>query len=86
MDFPCGSMVKNLPSNVGGLDVQSLDQEDLLEKEITIHSRVLAWKISWTEESGRLQCKGWQGVRHSLATEYSCTTSIRFKDLNFRMS
>jgi len=45
MGFPCSSVVKNLPDNAGDLNVQSLDQEDLLEKEITIHSHVLAWKI-----------------------------------------
>ena len=34
--------------------VQSLGQEDLLEEEIGTHSSTLAWKISWTEEPGRL--------------------------------
>ena len=36
------------------LEVQSLDEEDLLEKELVIHSSVLAWEISWTEEPGEL--------------------------------
>ena len=35
--------------------VQSLGQEDLLEKEMATHSSILAWKIPWTEEPGRLQ-------------------------------
>ena len=35
--------------------VQSLDQEDPLEKEISTHSSILAWKIRWTEEPGELQ-------------------------------
>ena len=35
--------------------VRSLDREDLLEKEMAIHSRTLAWKIPWVEEPGRLQ-------------------------------
>ena len=35
--------------------VWSLGQEDLLEKEMETHSSILAWKISWTEESGGLQ-------------------------------
>ena len=35
--------------------VQSLGQEDPLEKEMATHSSILAWKIPWTEESGRLQ-------------------------------
>ena len=38
--------------------VRSLDQEDLLEKEMATHSNTLAWKIPWTEEPGRLQSKG----------------------------
>ena len=39
--------------------VQSLGREDLLEKEIT-HSSILAWKIPWMEEAGRLQSMGLQ--------------------------
>ena len=35
--------------------VQSLGQEDPLEYEMAIHSSILAWKIPWTEEPGRLQ-------------------------------
>ena len=44
--------------------VQSLGQEDLLEKEMATHSSILAWKIAWTEEAGRLQSMGSQRVRH----------------------
>ena len=44
--------------------VQSLGQEDLLEKEMATHSSILAWKIPWTEEPGRLQSMGSQRVRH----------------------
>ena len=40
--------------------VQSLGQEDPLEKEMATHSCVLAWKIPWTEELGRLQSMGSQ--------------------------
>ena len=47
-------MVKHLPV-VWETWVQSLGWEDLLKKEITTHSSILAWKIPWTEESGRLQ-------------------------------
>ena len=43
--------------------VQSLGQEDLLEKEMATHSSILAWRIPWMEESGRLQSMGWQRVR-----------------------
>ena len=40
--------------------VQSLGQEDPLEKEIVTHSSTLAWKMPWTEEPGRLQSMGSQ--------------------------
>ena len=57
-------MVKHLPI-VQETWVQSLGREDLLEKEMATHSSILAWKISWTEEPGRLQSKGEQRVGHS---------------------
>ena len=38
--------------------VRSLDREDPLEKEMATHSSILAWKIPWTEKSGRLQFRG----------------------------
>ena len=47
-------MVKRLPTMWETL-VQSLGQEDLLEKEMATHSSFLAWKIPWTAEPGRLQ-------------------------------
>ena len=55
--FPGGSVVKNLPA-IQETNVQSLGQEDPLEKEMTIHSSILAWRIPWTEESGGLQPMG----------------------------
>ena len=45
--------------------VQSLGQEDPLEKEMAIHSSTIAWKIPWTEELGRLQSMGSQRVGHN---------------------
>ena len=48
--------------------VRSLGQEDPLEKGMGTHSSILAWRISWTEESGGLQSTGSQRVRHDLAT------------------
>ena len=51
MDFLGGSVVKNLPA-MQKTQVRSLDWEDLLEKEMTTHSSVLAWQIQWTEERG----------------------------------
>ena len=46
------------------IQVQSLDQEDPLEKGVAIHSNILAWEIPWTEELGGLQSMGLQGVGH----------------------
>ena len=46
-------MVKNPLANAGDMWVQSLGQEDLLEKEMATHSSILAREISWTEEPGR---------------------------------
>ena len=43
--------------------VQSLGWEDALEKEMATHSSILAWRIPWTEEPGRLQSMGLQRVR-----------------------
>ena len=56
-------MVKNLPA-MQETKVQSLGQEDLLEKGMATHSSILAWRIPWTEESGRLQSMGSQRVGH----------------------
>ena len=44
--------------------VQSLSQEDPLEKEMSIHSSILAWRIPWTEEPGGLQSMGLQRAGH----------------------
>ena len=44
--------------------VHSLVQEGPLKKEMATHSNILAWEIPWTEEPGRLQSMGSQGVRH----------------------
>ena len=59
-------MVKNLPA-MQETQVQSLDQEDPLEKEVATHSSILAWRIPWTEERVRLQSMGSQRVRHDCA-------------------
>ena len=44
--------------------VLSLDQEDPLEKGMATHSNILAWRIPWTQDPGRLQSMGSQRVRH----------------------
>ena len=51
--------VKNLPA-MQETPVRSLDWEDILEKGMSTHSSILAWKIPWTEEPGRLQSMGSQ--------------------------
>ena len=48
------------PPTMQKTQVQSLNQEDLLQKEMSTHSSILAWKIPWTEELGRLQSTGSQ--------------------------
>ena len=55
--------IKRLPT-VWEIWVQSLGWEDLLEKEMATHSRILAWKTPWMEEPGRLQSMGSQRVGH----------------------
>ena len=57
-------MVKRLPT-MWKIIVQSLGQEDPLEKEMATHSSILAWKIPWMEEPGRLQSMGLQRVGHN---------------------
>ena len=60
--LPGGSEVRNPPA-MQETWVPSLDQEDLLEKEMATHSSILAWKIPWTEEPGRLESVGSLRVR-----------------------
>ena len=55
--------VKHLPT-MRETWVQSLGREYLLEKEMATHSTILAWKIPWTEEPGRLRSMGSQRVGH----------------------
>ena len=59
-------MVKRLPA-MQETRVQSLGWEDPLEKEMAIHSRILAWKIPWVEP-GRLQSMGLQRVEYDRGT------------------
>ena len=58
--FPGGSVVKNPPpmQETPEMQLQSLGQADLLEKEMATHSSILAWTISWTEEAGDLSVHG----------------------------
>ena len=54
MGFPGGLVIRNPPAKQETW-VQSLGQEYPLEKEMAIHSNILAWKIPWTEDPGGLQ-------------------------------
>ena len=56
-------MVKHLPA-MRETQVRSLGWKDSLEKEMAVHSSILAWKIPWTEEPGGLQSIGSPRVRH----------------------
>ena len=67
MDFPDGSVVKNLlavQKTQGG----SLGWEDPLEKGMEIHSSILSWRFPWREEPGGLQSMGSQIVGHDPVT------------------
>ena len=59
-------VVKNLPAmqETPEMRFQSLDWKDPLEEGMATHSSILAWRIPWTEELGRLQSMGLQRVGH----------------------
>ena len=61
---PVAQTVKHLPAT-RETQVQSLGREDPLEEEMAAHSSILAWRIPWTEEAGRLQSMGSQRVGHN---------------------
>ena len=59
------------------IQVQALGQEDPLEEEMATHSSILAWEISWTEESGGLQSMGSQKVGRDLMTKQQQQRDLR---------
>ena len=61
--------IKHLPT-MWETQVQSLGQEDPLEKEMATHSSILAWKISWMEKHSRLQSMGSQRVRYNFTLTF----------------
>ena len=67
--FPGGLDGKDLPA-MQETQVQSLGQEDPLEKGMTTHSSIPAWRIPWTEEPGELQCMGSQESDTSAQLNY----------------
>ena len=60
---PVAQIVKNLPA-MQETQVRSLGWEDPLENGMATHSSILAWRIPWTEKSGRLQSMGSKSVEH----------------------
>ena len=69
--------VKNPPAvqETQEMQVQPLDWEDTLEKEIATQSSIPTWEIPWTDMPGGLQSMGLQRIRHNLATkpqDYPC--------------
>ena len=65
-------MVKRL-STMRETWVRTVGREDLLEKEMAIHSSTITWKIPWTEEPGRLQSMGSQRVRQDRLSDFTFT-------------
>ena len=63
-------MVSNLPA-VQDTQVRSLGQDDPLEKGMATHSSVLAWRIPWTEEPGRLQSMGSRRARRDRVMKHT---------------
>ena len=70
LGFPGASVVKNPPA-MQEMRVPSLGRADPLEKDMTTHSSVLAWRTPWTEEPGGLQSLGSQRVRYGLAQTHT---------------
>ena len=65
-------MVNNLPANAGGkgMQVPSMEWEDLLERGMATHYSILAWKMPWKEEPGRLQPTGSKRAGHDWACKH----------------
>ena len=75
-------MVKNLPA-VQEAWLWSLGREDSLKKGMATHSSILAWRIPWTEEAGRLESMGLQRIRHYWVT-HIFTFSVSLKEAEIR--
>ena len=57
-------MVKQLPVNAE--DIRNMGWEEPLEEGMATHSSMLAWRVPWTQEPGRLQSIGLHGARHKV--------------------
>ena len=77
-------MVKNPPATQETW-VQSLGGKDPLEKEMATHSSILAQRIPWTEEPGRVSSVGSQRVRHDCATNHNLSPQTLFHSFPFRL-
>ena len=66
--------------------VQSLGQEDSLEKEMATHSSILAWRIPWTEGPGGIQSTGLQRVGHNWATNTFISLSFTSLCTNYNFA
>ena len=75
----CHDYIKRLPPRQE-TRVQSLGREDPLVKEMATHSSILAWRIPWMEETGRLQSMGSQRVRHDWAMTRSYNNKKKKKN------
>ena len=69
--FPGGSDGKESVCNAGDRG-SILGFGRSLEKGVATHSSILAWRIPWAEEPGKLQCMGLKRVGHNLATKHAC--------------
>ena len=79
MGFPGGSDGKASACSEE-TQVRSLGWEDPLEKEMATQFSILAWKIPWTEDPGRLQSMGLQRIRHNWATSHKRATVQKFRE------
>ena len=70
--------IKKLPT-IQGTPVQSLGRENSMEEGMATHSSILTWEIPWTEEPGRLQSMGSQGVGQDWATNNSHPSTPKWK-------
>ena len=62
------------------MQVQFQGGEDPLEEEMAIYSSILAWRIPWSEETGRLHSMGSQRVRHNWVTVHAHKCQLESKD------
>ena len=84
--FTGGTVVKNLPlmQELPETQFRSLGWENTLEEDMATHSSIVAWRIPWAEEPGRLPSMGSQRVGHDLATQEQQQQQIRQRRMGTR--